>query len=830
MFQVERYGEEKRVTSTAKDTAKSSNKTHRDAKEGGERERTTSDKGPSWRDIKSKKKRWAEDIEREMDAKRGESASVQTDKHPHQSNTNNVTEKHSKKRTRGGAKNREKRAKLVADSEPIVEAVSISAPEEDRTEPQVEIDAEVDPNSALDNSAMVESDSPNADESGEQNVDVEEDGEPAVTAPESIALKSPSKLIQPSLKSQGLPHWLENPIRIPSTLLSKSEASSIANSNYNLSKHTQARLSTQGIDHLFPVQQAVLPRLLLSRFSSSPRTPPGDLLVSSATGSGKTLAYVLPILEYLISGTSSISSSSTAYSNMGRVIPRLRALIVVPTRDLAVQVKTTFEEVSKGSQLRIGVVTGSISFHAEQEMLVETINGQFGGSRDVGTENGVQMGEQLQQCSSKVDIVVATPGRLTDHLKGTPGFTLRHLRFLVLDEADRLLVQDYHGWLNLVLNAVKSDAPTAEYGASGLDGESAIAAHYKNRYDRYLSSGCVAPVEPNDDTECGKLWTQRGLHTDNLHAPLHNVLSLRHEHIQKLDDDNIRIAKNGSYLLRHHTPLQKLLFSATLTRNPEKIAALQLVNPTYIAVSNAISTLDEETPLEGQDGDDETEKFTAPPTLKEHMIVVPSTSSKPLILMHILFNLNLRGLLIFTRSVESAHRLASLIGSVAASQATNEPSASRVTAQAITSDLGTQERKRTILSFKSGKVSCLVASDVMARGMDLGESVLGVVNYDVPTGSGGGGEAGDGGGGVKTYVHRVGRTARAGRDGQAWSLVEEREARWFKKDVLACVRRVGGEKGVLRVKVGVEDVGEELKAAYEVALGQLAALVKGPGR
>ncbi|KAI8845383.1 hypothetical protein BJ741DRAFT_644803 [Chytriomyces cf. hyalinus JEL632] len=121
---------------------------------------------------------------------------------------------------------------------------------------------------------------------------------------------------------------------------------------------------------------------------------------------------------------------------------------------------------------------------------------------------------------------------------------------------------------------------------------------------------------------------------------------------------------------------------------------------------------------------------------------------------------------------------------------------------------------------------CLDTSDVMARGMDR---VLGVVNYDVPTGSDGSGEAGDGGGGgVKTYIHGVGRTARAGRDGQAWSLVEEREARWFKKDVLAGVRQVGGEKVVLRVKVGAEDVGEDLKAAYETVLGQLAALVKGP--
>lgn len=53
----------------------------------------------------------------------------------------------------------------------------------------------------------------------------------------------------------------------------------------------------------------------------------------------------------------------------------------------------------------------------------------------------------------KVDIVVATPGRLLDHLAQTPGFTLQHLRYLVIDEADRLLNQSYQGWVGKVVKA-----------------------------------------------------------------------------------------------------------------------------------------------------------------------------------------------------------------------------------------------------------------------------------------------------------------------------------------------------------------------------------------
>lgn len=52
-----------------------------------------------------------------------------------------------------------------------------------------------------------------------------------------------------------------------------------------------------------------------------------------------------------------------------------------------------------------------------------------------------------------MDIVVATPGRLLDHLEQTPGFTLQHLRYLVIDEADRLLNQSYQGWVEKVMKA-----------------------------------------------------------------------------------------------------------------------------------------------------------------------------------------------------------------------------------------------------------------------------------------------------------------------------------------------------------------------------------------
>jgi ATP-dependent RNA helicase DDX51/DBP6 len=124
-----------------------------------------------------------------------------------------------------------------------------------------------------------------------------------------------------------------------------------------LSLKTRTRLQELGITELFAVQTAIVPFLLSpgpAKWLYSPYDPPPDVCVSAPTGSGKTLAYVLPIIECL----------ST------RIITRLRALVVLPTRDLVVQVRETFEAVGKGRGLKIAGVTGHQSFAHEQSQLV----------------------------------------------------------------------------------------------------------------------------------------------------------------------------------------------------------------------------------------------------------------------------------------------------------------------------------------------------------------------------------------------------------------------------------------------------------------------------
>ncbi|CAG8568687.1 10965_t:CDS:2, partial [Scutellospora calospora] len=213
-----------------------------------------------------------------------------------------------------------------------------------------------------------------------------------------------------AVKLLGIPDWLANP-----TIVDPDLTKTIDHPSIGLSERMIKRCKTLGIQECFAVQTAVIPLLIRFRNLSDTHKSPGDICVSAPTGSGKTLAYVLPIIDILSK----------------RIVTRLRALVILPTRDLVVQVKEAFDAFCKGTSLKVGMVTGQQSFIHEQEQIVGDLQGH------------------------KVDILIATPGRLIEHLSTTPNFTLQHLRFLVIDEADRLLNQSYQDWLSHILKSTQ---------------------------------------------------------------------------------------------------------------------------------------------------------------------------------------------------------------------------------------------------------------------------------------------------------------------------------------------------------------------------------------
>ncbi|HVV14676.1 DEAD/DEAH box helicase [Amycolatopsis sp.] len=145
-------------------------------------------------------------------------------------------------------------------------------------------------------------------------------------------------------------------------------------------------LSAQGIDTPFPIQAATLPSSLAGR----------DVLGRGRTGSGKTYAFVLPVLARL------------AAKPVKRKPGRPRALILAPTRELASQIEATIAPLAQALSLRTITIFG-----------------------------GVSAGPQISRLRSGVDIVVACPGRLADHLE-TGHVRLDAVEITVLDEADHM--------------------------------------------------------------------------------------------------------------------------------------------------------------------------------------------------------------------------------------------------------------------------------------------------------------------------------------------------------------------------------------------------------
>ncbi|KIR56358.1 ATP-dependent RNA helicase DDX51/DBP6 [Cryptococcus gattii Ru294] len=505
------------------------------------------------------------------------------------------------------------------------------------------------------------------------------------------------------LARQGLPKGLEDATFIDQSLRVEIEGLHVEGQDQVLSVNMRRRLKDIGVEDFFAVQAAMLPRLLPLQLIPSPYSSLPDYLISAPTGSGKTLAYAIPIIEILSQ----------------RTVCRLRALIVLPTRDLVFQVRETMEALSKGTGLTIGTVTGQHSFAQERKQLVADLETPLLGG------------------SSKLDILIATPGRLMDHLASTPNFTLQHLRFLVIDEADRLLNQSFQNWLTQVL-----------------------------AYTR-------PPIEPIPPS------FKRKPH-DTVSSAFMEACSL--------------IDKDGEWCDSSPSICQKLLFSATLTRDPSKIAALSLHHPQYYIVQSSIAPA-----LPTSVG----EQFALPSSLSEKMLIVPP-ALKPLNLIHLVHHseFNVDRALVFTKSVESAARLVKLLEFFEDAYVLGGGGGKRLAVEQYSGEMKARDKKQLLAEFGEGKVNLIVCSDLIARGIDL-PSVSHVVSYDIPLD-------------IRKYVHRVGRTARAGRQGTAWTLVEKQEALHFK----GMLQNAGHLKAVKKVKVREDDL-SQYRESYEIAMKRL---------
>ncbi|XP_049776972.1 probable ATP-dependent RNA helicase DDX47 [Schistocerca cancellata] len=145
-----------------------------------------------------------------------------------------------------------------------------------------------------------------------------------------------------------------------------------------------------------------------------------DVIGLAETGSGKTGAFALPILQALLQNPQ-----------------RYFALILTPTRELAFQISEQFEALGSSIGVKCAVIVGGMDMMAQALMLAK-----------------------------KPHVLIATPGRLVDHLENTKGFSLRALKYLVMDEADRILNMDFEVEVDKILKVIPRERRTFLFSAT----------------------------------------------------------------------------------------------------------------------------------------------------------------------------------------------------------------------------------------------------------------------------------------------------------------------------------------------------------------------------
>ncbi|MGZ6142991.1 MAG: DEAD/DEAH box helicase [Myxococcales bacterium] len=177
-----------------------------------------------------------------------------------------------------------------------------------------------------------------------------------------------------------------------------------------LSKKALSALEKAGFEAPTPIQAQAIPHALAGK----------DVIGAAATGTGKTLAFVLPILERLF----------------GSAKQGTKALILAPTRELAAQIEEQIEKFRNGYHLRSAVVIGGVGMHP-----------------------------QIDAFRRGTEIIVATPGRLNDHLDSRTA-RLDGVEILVLDEADRMLDMGFLPQLRRILAHVPRQRQTMLFSAT----------------------------------------------------------------------------------------------------------------------------------------------------------------------------------------------------------------------------------------------------------------------------------------------------------------------------------------------------------------------------
>jgi len=368
-----------------------------------------------------------------------------------------------------------------------------------------------------------------------------------------------------------------------------------------------------------PIQASVLPVALAGR----------DVCASAVTGSGKTAAFLLPIMERILQRGGGRTTMGTQAKKKQNSLAATRALILAPTRELAAQCVSMMTAMAKYTELRASLIVG-------------------------GAKNTMSQAAELR---TRPDVVVATPGRLLDHITNSQGVDMDDVEFLILDEADRLLDLGFQDEVHEIVKACPAERQTMLFSAT-----------MSTKVDDLIKLSLKRPVRISATDKNRKAGGKNQSTSNN------GV-----EVADRLEQEFVRIRSGNEGVNREGMLL------ALLTR-----------------------------------------------TFKSRTIV-------------------------FFDTKVAAHRLMIVCGLCGIKCAEMHGNLTQV------------QRLEALEAFREGSVDVLLCTDLAARGLDI-SGIEAVINFEMPSQ-------------VETYVHRIGRTARAGRGGQSCTLIGEGR-RYLMKEVI----------------------------------------------
>lgn len=401
--------------------------------------------------------------------------------------------------------------------------------------------------------------------------------------------------------------------------------------SFGFSKLVLSNISRKGFHQPTPIQRKTIPLILQSR----------DIVGMARTGSGKTAAFILPMIEKLKCHSSRVGA---------------RAVILSPSRELAMQTHRVFKDFSRGTDLRSVLLTG-----------------------------GDSLEDQFSMMMSNPDVIVATPGRFL-HLKVEMNLDLKSVEYAVFDESDRLFEMGFEEQLNELLAALPANRQTLLFSAT-----------LPNSLVDFAKAGLTNPVLVRLDAET-KI-------SENL-----EMLFLTTKHDER--------EANLLYVL-------------------QEVIKIPLATQEQIKLLKSRSQDNDSD--DDSDGENGKKRHAKGKKGKFKKVRMPAANELP----------SEKSTILFVPTRHHVEYIANLLKKCG------------YLVSYIYGTLDQRARNRQLYNFRAGLTSILVVTDVAARGVDI-PMLANVVNYTLPSSS-------------KIFVHRVGRTARAGNRGWAYSIVSESE-------------------------------------------------------